>query len=71
VWLASVQAHTNANFIAAGPGMFCKRSLSRRCASGGVLCGAKDNEECVAFGVDLVAVMRIERSAEQAAVVRQ
>src|SRR6266480_1382246 len=51
--------------------MFSKRSLCSRCGSGCILTGAKDDEECVTFGVDLVAVMRLERSAQQAAVVRE
>src|SRR5712691_2823809 len=63
-WLAGVQAHADADFVPAGPRMFCERSLCLCCCGGGILCGTKDDEECVAFGVDLVAVMRIERSAQ-------
>src|SRR6266516_7725111 len=70
-WVAGVQAHADADFVAVGPRMFCQRSLCLCCGAGGVLCGAKDDEECVALGVDLVAVMRIERSAQHAAVVRE
>ena len=70
-WVAGVQAHADADLVAVGPGMFCKCSLCLCGGGGGIICRAKDDEECVAFGIHLVAVMRVERSSQHAAMGRE
>ncbi len=68
--LATVNTHPHTQFMSVRPPMVCKRSLRLGGGSNRGVRGLEDDEESVTLDVDLVAVMRIERGAHNASMVR-
>jgi len=67
--LAAVYAHPNSQLMLLTPRVLCKRTLRVRRCGDGVVRGTKDDEERITLSVDLVPIVRIERSAQDPPVV--